>query len=132
MTEAQAEAVVRALDELPDDAGHELRERAEAHLVLQAAHLDPRQLRRLGRAVLEAVAPDVVEAEEHRQLLAAEERARARTSLVIRRRGDGCSELRGCVLPDWWGPDDWVRRSAVCSSGSRTTRSRSRARPPPR
>lgn len=108
VTQAQAEAIVRVLDDLPEDVGRKVRERAEAHLVLQAAHLDPRQLRRLGRAVLEAVAPEVAEAEEHRQLLAEEERARARTSLVIRSRGDGCSELRGCV------PDHVAARLRVC------------------
>ena len=79
LTEAQAETIVRALDALPESAGQELRERAEAHLSSHAAHLDPRQLRLLGRRVLELMAPDVVEAQEYRLLLAEEQRARQDT-----------------------------------------------------
>ena len=99
LTETQAAAIVQALDELPESVGQGLRERAETHLVEQAEHFDPRRLRILGRRVLEAVAPEVADAEEYRQLLAEEQRSRRATRLSIRSRGDGTSELRG-VLPD--------------------------------
>ena len=49
--------------------------------------------------MLEAVAPQVGEAEEYRQLVAEEQRSRRDTRLSIRSRGDGTSELRG-VVPD--------------------------------
>ena len=101
LTEAKAETIVRALDALPESAGQELRERAEAHLVVHAAHLDPRQLRLLGRRVLELVAPDVVEAEEYRRLLAEEQRARKDTRLSIRSRGDGSSEFVAASRTMW-------------------------------
>ena len=145
MTEDQAEVVVRALQALPEDTPSEVVTRAEVHLVEQAQFFDPRQLRQLGRRVLEIVAPDVVDAEEHRLLLAEERRRAARpgsrsSSAVTAR------ELRGVVpeqvgsrlrtyleaissrdaprrsrghRPGWWDRIGWARRSARCWSGCR-------------
>ena len=90
---AQARVITRALDELPADLDPEVRRQAEAHLVEQAAHFDPKRLRRLGRRVLEVVAPDVADEEERRLLEAEEARARRVASLTIRRRGDGTTDI---------------------------------------
>ncbi len=89
----QARIIARALDELPDDLDPEILARAEAHLVAEAAHFDPHQLRILGRKVLEVVAPDVAEDEERKKLEDEERRARRATQLTMRRRGDGTTDI---------------------------------------
>jgi hypothetical protein len=90
---AQARVIVRALDDLPAGLDPEVRRQAEAHLVEQAAHFDPKRLRRLGRKVLEVVAPEAAEAEERRLLEAEDARARRVASLTMRRRGDGTTDI---------------------------------------
>src|SRR5262245_29778684 len=57
ITWEQACVLVRSLDDLPRDLDPELRAKAEAHLVTEAGHFEPAALRRLGRHVLEVVAP---------------------------------------------------------------------------
>jgi len=76
-----------------------VRARAEAHLVEQAADFAPRDLRVLGRRVLDVVAPEVAEAEEARQLSAEEAHAQAHTSLRLRALGDGTTHL-AARIPD--------------------------------
>ena len=90
----QAAVIVRALDDLPDDVGSELRRKAEARLIELAGEFGPRQLRILGRRVLDVVAPDV--SEEHEEKALERERATAlrRTFLTSRRNGDGTTDLR--------------------------------------
>ena len=91
---AQAVVVTRALDELPRDRVEpEVLAKAEAHLVAEAAHLGPRELRLLGRKILEVVAPDVYELEEAKALDAEERRARERTSLSLKTFGDGTTRI---------------------------------------
>ena len=91
---AQAQVIVHALDELPgDEVGAEVLAAAEAHLVAQAAHFGPRELRILGRRVLAHVAPEIAEQQEARQLAAEERRAWRRTSLVSKRLGDGSTRI---------------------------------------
>ncbi len=90
---AQARVITRALDELPADLDPGVHRQAEAHLVEQAAHFDPKRLRRLGRKVLEVVAPEVADEEELRLLEAEEARARRVASLTMRRRGDGTTDI---------------------------------------
>ena len=90
---AQAEAIVRALDALPDDIDPEIKRRAEAQLVGEAAHFGPRSLQVLGRRVLAVVAPDVAD-EHERRMLEQEEAAAARgTFLRTRSRGDGSTDI---------------------------------------
>ncbi|HEY3014859.1 MAG TPA: DUF222 domain-containing protein, partial [Nocardioides sp.] len=112
---AQARVITHALDRLPTDLDQatgdpdgdtasdvedrSVRTRAEAHLVEQAADFAPRDLRVLGRRVLDVVAPEVAEAEEARQLAAEEAHARAHTSLRLRALGDGTTHL-AARLPD--------------------------------
>ena len=93
----QARVIVAALDELPEDLDPVVAGQAEAYLVAQAAHFDPKRLRVLGRKVLEVVAPDLVEDQERQQLEREERRARQSTSLVLRRRGDGTTDIRGRI-----------------------------------
>jgi hypothetical protein len=89
----QAGVLVRALEALPADLDADLVAKAEAHLVAEAGQFGPRELARLGRRVLEVVAPDVADAEEARALAEEERRARAVTRLSFRPRGDGTTEL---------------------------------------
>jgi hypothetical protein len=94
---AQAEVVVRALEALPAGLDPEIRARAEAALVAQAAEFGPRQLRVLGRRVLDVVAPEVAEGQELRQLQREEAAAARRTFLHTRSNGDGTTDLHARV-----------------------------------
>ncbi|HXH80845.1 HNH endonuclease signature motif containing protein [Nocardioides sp.] len=96
---AQARVIVRALDALPDDVPADVTRLAEETLVGYAADFDPRELARLGRHVLEVVAPDLVDAAEGRRLEKLEVEAHSQTRLTLRRLGDGTTRLSG-RLPD--------------------------------
>ena len=96
---AQARVVVEALDALPDDLGDDLVVKAEAYLVEQAAAFGPRELRHLGRGVLEHLAPEVADEAEYQRLVAEETRAHAATRLSFTPRGDGSTDLHARV-PD--------------------------------
>ena len=96
---AQARVVVEALEALPDDLGDDLVVKAEAYLVEQAAVFGPRELRNLGRGVLEHLAPEVADEAEYQRLLAEETRARAATRLSFQPRGDGSTDVHARV-PD--------------------------------
>jgi len=85
----QAQVIIDAVEALPDLAGPDVRRRAEAHLLEQAACFDARHLRILGRRVLEVVDPTAGEAHQA-ALLEKEERAAAKaTSFTITRDGHG-------------------------------------------
>lgn len=97
---AQAWVIVAALDELPtQDLPADVITRAEEHLVAEAAHFGPRELRVLGRRVLDVVAPEIADEHEARQLAREEQRAWRRTSLVSTRLGDGTTRIV-IKLPD--------------------------------
>ena len=96
---AQARVIVEALDALPDELGDDLVVKAEAYLVEQAASFGPRELRHLGRGVLEHLAPEVADEAEYQRLLAEETRAQAATRLDLRPRGDGSTDLHARI-PD--------------------------------
>jgi hypothetical protein len=96
---AQAEVVVQALETLPGDVGAEVRDLAQKHLVAQAAEFGPRELRILGRRVLDVVAPEIGEEHERRLLEAEERRARRRCRVTSRRNGDGTTTITSLV-PD--------------------------------
>jgi hypothetical protein len=97
VTVAAARVLVRALDDLPAEVDAELRARAEAHLVGEAEHYTPAQLRRLGTRVLEVIAPQTYDDHERRCLEAAMRRAEATTRLTLHERGDGSVDLRARV-----------------------------------
>jgi hypothetical protein len=67
--------------------------------VAHCADLDPRQLGRLGRRIVDVVAPDIAEAAEARRLAELEATAHRRTRLSLRRLGDGTTRISG-LLPD--------------------------------
>ncbi len=85
----QARAIVSCVDQLPDDVGPVWRERAESHLVEQAAHVDARTLRILGRRIFDVLDPDAADEREGRKLEEEERRAREHTRFAMRDNGDG-------------------------------------------
>jgi hypothetical protein len=95
----QARVIAQAMEDLPTDLDPAILRRAEEHLTGLAADFPPRLLRRLGRRVLEVVAPEVAEEQERKALEDAERRAREETFLLLRCRGDGSTDLRGRI-PD--------------------------------
>jgi hypothetical protein len=100
---AQARAIAKALGDLPTRGPEAVDpatiENAEKHLIHLAAEFPPRVLVRLGRKVLEVVAPDVAEAHEARRLEDEERTARESTSLHSRRLGDGSTRI-SIKVPD--------------------------------
>ncbi|MFD7073303.1 DUF222 domain-containing protein [Nocardioides sp. NPDC059952] len=96
---AQAQVIVAALDDLPAGLDPEIRTKAEETLVGYATEFDPAQLRRLGRRILDVIAPEIAEAEEARRLAAEEAHARKKTRLAMRRLGDGTTRI-SAVVPD--------------------------------
>ena len=95
----QAQVITRAVDDLPASIGDSDRLRAETHLVSEATNFAPRQLRNLGRWIVEVIDPDAADEREGKALEAEEERARRMSSLTTRRLGDGTT--RGAFrLPD--------------------------------
>jgi hypothetical protein len=90
---AQAEVIVRAVQELPAEVGEEIRAEAEEQLAIEAQEFGPRELRVLGRRVLEVVAPEVSHDLEARLLEQEEAKARKRTFLRTRRNGDGTTDI---------------------------------------
>ncbi len=91
---AQADAVVAALTALPDDLDPEIVARAEERMVGLCAKFGPRQLRILGRRVLDVVAPEVADDEERKALEREEAHALRSTFLTTRRRGDGTTDVK--------------------------------------
>ncbi len=91
----QAVAIVRAISDLPDEAGPDERRRAEEHLIGEAARFDPAELARLGRHILEIVAPDTMERLEGERLARDEQRAAVRREFTMVDDGHGLHWLRG-------------------------------------
>ena len=90
--------ILRALDGLPEDVSVELRDRAEATLIDQAADLSPQALARVARHLEAVIDPDAADAAEARALLREERSAWEKTTLRILDRYDGTSTISG-VLP---------------------------------
>ena len=82
----QAEVILRALAELPDDLEVEILEEAEQRLLDLAADHDAKALRVLGRRILEVVSPETADAHEARLLEREERAAAAATRLTALRR----------------------------------------------
>ncbi|MDQ6523794.1 DUF222 domain-containing protein [Nocardioides sp. LHD-245] len=95
---AQARVIAAAVDDLPEQLGPDLRADAEARLVDYAGEFGPADLRRLGRRILDVLAPQIAEKEEAKRLEAEEAAARDRATLTFRNLGDGRSRMSG-VLP---------------------------------
>jgi hypothetical protein len=90
---AQARAIVRALDRLPETGDFavsaEQRQAAEEHLVALAAHHDAKELARLGLRIFEVVAPEVADEFEGRVLAEQEALALRRTWFTLREDDEG-------------------------------------------
>jgi len=95
----QAKVIVAALDELPREVPADLLAKAEAHLVAEAAHFTPKELRKLGEKILEVIAPDIAEDAEREKLERELQKARRTTRLSLKNRGDGTTDLTG-KIPD--------------------------------
>jgi hypothetical protein len=93
----QAEVILRALDELPDDLDPEVVARAEAHLLGLAQVHDAKALRVLGRRILEVVSPETADAHEARLLEREERAAAAATRLTMWDDGHGQTHGRFTV-----------------------------------
>ncbi|QSR31999.1 HNH endonuclease [Nocardioides sp. S5] len=99
VTLAQAHVIRRALDALPVAVDADTVDRAEAHLVACAAEFGPKELGRIGRRVLDVVAPEIAEAAEAARLADLEARAADKTRMTMRRQGDGTTRI-SALVPD--------------------------------
>jgi uncharacterized protein DUF222 len=91
--EDQARVIVQAVDRLPA----EVHDKAEAHLLDEAAHHDAKALRIIGKRLYEVVDPDAADAAEA-ALLEREEAAAAKaTELRMWDDGHGKTHLRGTI-----------------------------------
>jgi hypothetical protein len=96
---AQARVCVQVLSELPEDLDATLVDAVEEQLVILAEQWAPKDLKVLGRKILEAIDPETADAHEARKLQDEERRARERTSLHAKRLGDGVTRI-SANLPD--------------------------------
>ncbi|GAA1449695.1 hypothetical protein GCM10009641_80530 [Mycobacterium cookii] len=99
VTLAQAHVIRRALDTLPAAVDADTVDRAEAHLVGCAGEFGPKELGRIGRRVLDVIAPEVAEAAEAARLADLETAAADRTRMTMRRQGDGITRI-SALVPD--------------------------------
>ena len=99
VTLAQAHVIQRALTALPGSVDAATVALAEAHLVAYAGEFGPKELGRLGRRILDVVAPEIAEQAEADRLADLEQNAAERTRLTMRRQGDGTTRITGLV-PD--------------------------------
>ncbi len=95
----QARAIAASLADLPAGVGGNVVAEAEAALVAHAGRFDPTELRRLGRRILDLVAPEVAEAAEARALAALEGAAQERMRWGMRSLGDGTTRV-SALIPD--------------------------------
>ena len=98
-TLAQAQVIDRALSALPATVDADTVTRAEAHLVERAADFGPKELGRIGRRILDVVAPEIAEAADGARLAELEAHAAERTRLTMRRLGDGTTRISS-IVPD--------------------------------
>lgn len=86
---AQARAIVEAIDHLPATVATATRDEARSVLLGLAADHDARDLKRLGKRILDVIAPEVGEANEAAALEAEESRADATASWTMTDDGEG-------------------------------------------
>lgn len=96
---AQARVCADVLAELPDDLDDTLRDAVEEQLVVLAEQWPPKELKSLGRKILEAIDPAVAEAHEAKKLDDEERRASESMSLRRHRLGNGVTRIVA-NLPD--------------------------------
>ncbi|WP_166140362.1 HNH endonuclease signature motif containing protein [Nocardioides ochotonae] len=103
----QAHVIAAALAKLPSEVSAEMVDQAEAVLVEYADRFDPTELSRLGRRILDVIAPEIAEAAEARRLADLEASARRRMRLRFRALGDGTTRISGLI------PDEHAARLAT-------------------
>ena len=119
----QATVIVQAVDAIPSDAPVALRARAVEHLLVLAKDHDAKQLKMLGRRILDVVAPEVGEAAEAKQLADEEAAAARKVTLTLRDNGNGTSSGRFTL------PTPCSRHAPQAADGDRLTQAPGR-RPP--
>ncbi len=87
----QALVIVHAVEQLPEDSV--VRELCEKHLIALAEHHDAKELKILGRRVLEVVDPDLADA--HEAALLADEEAKAEKAMSFTMHDDGHGQVHG-------------------------------------
>ncbi|HTW16824.1 MAG TPA: DUF222 domain-containing protein [Nocardioides sp.] len=95
----QARVIASALAKLPAEVSSSVVDEAEAALVGYADRFDPTELARLGRRILDVIAPEIAEAVEARHLADLEASAHHRMRLGLRALGDGTTRISG-LIPD--------------------------------
>jgi hypothetical protein len=95
----QARVCAQVLAELPADLDPALVRAVEEQLVILAEDWAPRELKILGRKILDAIDPEIADAHEATKLEDEERRARERASLHLKRLGDGITRI-SANLPD--------------------------------
>jgi hypothetical protein len=85
----QAKAIVQAVEALPDRVTDEIRAEARSVLLDLAARHDARDLKQLGKRILDVIAPEVGESHEAAVLAAEEARADATVVLTLVDDGEG-------------------------------------------
>lgn len=125
----QAAVIVQAVEAIPSspaglpshaDAPAVLKARARDHLLVLARDHDAQQLRRLGRRILDIVAPEVGEAAEAKQLADEEAAAARQVSLTLRDNGNGTSSGR-FTLPSAAAEMFRKQLMAIAAPGHRAT-----------
>lgn len=90
----QAKAIVDAVDGLPAKVGADVRERARLTMLSMAREHDARDLRQIGKRILDVVAPEVGESHEANELAAEDARANAAVTMGLIE-DDGTGRCRG-------------------------------------
>lgn len=90
----QAKAVVDAVDALPATVDAEVRDLARSTMLSMASEHDARDLVRIGKRILDIVAPEVGESQEAKELEAEEARADAKVEMGLIE-DDGTGRCRG-------------------------------------
>ncbi len=85
----QARVIAEAVDALPAHVEAEIRDRAETAMLALAAQHDARDLKQIGKRILDVVAPEVGECHEAAVLEAEESRAAAGVELTLTDDGEG-------------------------------------------
>ncbi len=99
VTLAQAHVIRRALAALPARVDADTTALAEAKLVEYAEEFGPKDLGRLGRRILDTVAPEIAEAAEADRLADLEANAADKVRMTMRRQGDGTTRI-SALVPD--------------------------------
>ncbi len=93
----QARVILDAVEALPGGLEPGLTRKAEEHLIELAQHHDAKELRVLGRRILEVVDPEGADEHERRLLEAEEQRAATKASFSIRFDGHGTAHGRFAI-----------------------------------